>query len=396
MEEDLQKWLKQLQNKTIKDDKYSVLILGKSGSGRTTLVTNFFKKNDYYLHIINTSNCHNKKYLSEVMNKIIEHRHSFFFDSKKKHALLIDELDGISITEKGSINEIIDIIKTVNKQAKLNNKYPIPIVCISNESYLKKKNDLEKICRVLKMPEPDNNLLSSIIVEWAKENDLKLSKSVLDLIIKESNKDIYRLQNILTYILLKDLKKLTHKNICDIFKDFYKFQPSNHLYHSTEQLMTENVSIDQALFLFKQERTLLPLLLHENIDNYIKKPSKDESGSLETRRLDMYRCLSDAMIVENLLYNKNEWDLQDLYGFKSCYMISHYMNEYRKKSRPSIKYTFLLNRISLQHTYMHKYQDIILQTGDSNLYFDRESTRFLIRNSDKWSGKDLTDLLKIT
>jgi hypothetical protein len=160
--------------------------------------------------------------------------------------------------------------------------------------------------------------------------------------------------------------------------------------------MTEEVSIDQTLFLFKQERTLLPLLLHENIDNYIKKPSKDDNQTLEQRRLDMYRCLSDAMIVENLLYNKNEWDLQDLYGFKSCYMVSHYMNQYRKKGKPSIKYTFLLNRISLQHTYLHKYRDIILRTNDANMYFDRESTRFLIRNSDKWSGKDLTDLLKIT
>lgn len=396
MDDELKLWLKQLENKTIKDDKYSVLILGKSGSGRTTLVTKFFNKHDYYLHVINTSNCNNKKYLSEVMNKIIAHRHSFFFDSKKKHALLIDELDGISITEKGSINEIIDIIKTVNKQAKINNDYPIPIVCISNESYLKKKNDLEKICRVIKMQEPDYLLLSSIIVDWAKKNEIKLSKSVLDLIIKECNKDIYRLENILIYILLKDINKLTLKNVSEIFKDFYNYQPSNHLYQSTEKLMTEHVSIDHTLFLFKQERTLLPLLLHENVDNYIKKPSKDDNQTLEQRRLDIYRSLSDAMIVENLLYNKNEWELQDLYGFKSCYMVSYYMNKYRKKNKPTIKYTFLLNRISLQHTYMHKYKDIILKSGDENLYFDRDSTRFLIRNSDLWSGKDLLDLIKIT
>ncbi len=394
--DELSAWLKQLENKTIRDDKYSVLLLGKSGSGRTTLVNNFFKKQDYYLHIINTNNCHNRKYLTEVMNKIITHRHTFFFDSQKKHALLIDELDGISVTEKGSLSDIIEIIKTVNKQAKIDDKYPIPIVCVSDESYLKKKNDLEKICKIIKLPPPDNTLLASIVVNWATQNEIKFSQSVLDIIIKESNKDIYRLNNILTYILLKDIKKLTQKTIVDIFKDFYNYQPSNHLYHSTERLMTENVSIDQTLFLFKQERTLLPLLLHENIDNYIKKPGKGEDKSLEQRRLELYRYLSDSMIIENLLYNKNEWDLQDLYGFKSCYMVSQLMNKYRKKGRPTIKYTFLLNRISLQHTYMHKYQDIILKTEDPNLYFDRESTRMLIRNSDRWSGKDLSDLLKIT
>lgn len=396
MEKDLQKWLIQIQNKSIKNDKYSVLILGKSGSGRTTLVTNFFKKNDYFLHTINTSNCYNKKYLSEVINKIIAHRHSFFFDNQKKHALLIDELDGISITEKGSINEIIEIIKTVNKQAKTTDNYPIPIVCIGDESYLKKKNDLEKICRVLRMEDPDTIILSTIIVDWAKENDTKMSKSVVDLIIRESNKDIHRLNNILAYILLKDLKKLTLKTVTEIFKDFYVFQPSNHLYTSTNKLMTENVSIEQSLFLFKQERTLLPLLMHENVDKFIRKPAKGECKSIEQRRLDIYHCFSDAMIIENMLYNKNEWDLQDLYGFKSCYMTSHYMNMYKKCGKPNIKYTYLLNRRSLQHTYMHKYRDIILRTEDPNLYFDRESTRFMIRNSDRWSGKELSDLLKIT
>jgi Cdc6-like AAA superfamily ATPase len=181
MKEQLQRWLEQLETKTIKDDKYSILILGKSGSGRTTMVKDFFKDNEYYLHEINSNNCQQKKYLTEVMNKIIEHRHSFFFDSNKKHALLIDELDGISMTEKGSLNEIIDIIKKVNKDAKMGIKYPIPIICIGNENYLKKKNDLEKICKVLIMKDPDSNILMEIVVEWAKSNKIKLSKSVLEL-----------------------------------------------------------------------------------------------------------------------------------------------------------------------------------------------------------------------
>lgn len=395
--QELEHWLGKLENKTINDDKYAMLLLGKSGTGKTTLVSNFFKKHNYYLHVINTKNCHKKKFLTEVLNKIIYHRHNFFFDASVKHALLIDELEGVTATEKGSINEIIEMIRVASNQVKTQNIYPVPIVCISDENYLKKKNNLSKLCNIIYMPEPEIGILHKIIFDWAKDNDIKLSKTVIQLLVKQCNNDIYRLQNILIYIALTDIKKLTKQNIAEIFKDFYSKQTSNHLFTATEQLFTQNLPIEDAILYYTREPTLLPLMVHENAINFIKKPTKKDTIPLAQRHLEVMRSMANAMITEHQLYHKNEWDLHYLYGLQACYITTQKLQQYHKNSKPSLRYTLLLNKVSLKHTYLIKYREIMEKNEDIDLYFDKERVRVLARTEpQRWTKKEHQDLVKIT
>ena len=394
--EPLEEWLTRLENKT-SSEKYALLLLGKTGSGRTTLVESFFKQHHYFLHTINTQTCHNKQFLTEVLQKIIHHRHHYFFDPSIKHALLIDDLEGVTSTEKGSMSDIIEMIQTASEQAQTINVYPVPIICISDDHYLKKKNNLSKLCHVVHMSGPSLHTLHSIILDWAKENNKKLSKSVLQLLITLSKHDIYRLKNMLLYLSLADIPKLSKQKVTTILQDFTFQQKHMHLFTATEKLFTEPVTMEESLFYYTKEPTLLPLMIHENAIHHIKKPSKRETDSLEQHQLQVMRTLSHSMMTEHQLYHRNEWDLHLMYGAQSCYLVTHKLRKFSKTTKPSLRYTLLLNKVSLKHTYLHKYRDIMEKNQNNDLYFDKETVRIMARQEpQRWTKKVSSDLLKMT
>jgi hypothetical protein len=396
-------WIEDLQNNKL-SNKYALLLIGETGYGKCASVKKVLEEKQYYPHVINTSNYCNKNILKDLMGNIINSKQGLLGNTLKKHAIIIDDLDGISINDRGSITEIIEIIKNITARAKQTGIPPLPVVCISNHSYLKKKKDLIKLCIVcdVKIDLVQHKLkIIDIINEWVIKNKITISIDVINYISSESQNDFNRLDNILRYIEISNHKTITRELVTLLLENIHEKTITKHLYDSCKYLLTEKVSIGESLFLFKQERTLLPLMIHENFNNYI------DSNDKYTRML-ILQSLSKAMIIETLLYNKNEWDLQNIYSFRSCFMPSYLINKnYKKKSKSScIMYTMLLNKTSLRHTYIHKYRQKIMIKPDINLYFDRNRVSKIIDNytddkSDEylknygWTIKDIEDLKKI-
>jgi hypothetical protein len=379
------------------DGNHKYLLGNFTVTHNTRIVKKVLSERSYYTHIINTNNYKDKKILKALMENIINSKQGVI-TGHKKHAILIDDLDGISINDRGSITEIIEVIKYITQRSKKQGIPPLPIVCISNHSYLKKKKDLIKLCNLCKIEVNIGHKIREKITEWMLKNDLNISSLVIDKIVVESQNDFHRLNNILLYIEISNCKDINELFLSELLENIEQKTITKHLYDSCKYLLTDNISVHESLLLFKQERTLLPLMMHENFNNYI--PADDKY----TRML-ILQSLSKSMIIETLLYNKNEWDLQNIYSFRSCFLPS-YLIDKSKKRNIKIDYTMLLNKTSLRHTYIHKYRQKLMVKPNVELYFDRKNMiNILDEHSDDnleeyqekygWDLKDIQALKKI-
>lgn len=399
VEDYIDNWISDLEGNKL-NDKFVLLLIGNSGIGKFNCVKRKFIEKNYFPHIINVNNYKDKKILRGLMENIINSKQSIITGQNTKHAILIDDLDGISINDRGSINEIINMISHITKRAKKQNINPLPVACISNQSYLKKKKDLIKLCNVCNItikPKIQENLNL-----WILKNNIDINPEVRDYIISESQDDVHRLDNILRFILLDNKNEISLDYIMNLLKNIRQKTITKHLYDSCKYLLTEKCSIQESHTLFSQERTLLPLMIHENFKKYIS--TKDNY----TKML-VSQSLSKSMIIETLLYNKNEWGLQNIYSFRSCFLPSYLINEYENennKKSTKIDYTMLLNKTSLRHTYIHKYREKLMIKPNINTYFNRKNIIEIINNftlekeleyKEKygWTLKDIDDLKKI-
>lgn len=388
----IQKWLSDLESGKL-TDKFVFLLIGASGIGKSSLVKEVFSDTNYYLHTIKTEN--NKKVLKNLLSGITNSKQNILSKKYSGNAILIDDLDGISTNDRSSISEIIDTIKEITQRAKRTGVPPLPIICISTKNYLKKKKELMKLCIECNIDINLDSKILEIINNWTIEYSIKLSKNTISLLIKYAQNDLHRLKNILRYL---QINSCTEKKVSDLIKALHQKTITNHLYDSCKILLTSSISIQEALTAFRQERTLLPLMMHENFSKFI--PSKD----LLTQKL-ILKSLSKSMMIETLLFNKNEWDLQNIYSFRSCFLPSHFIKN-KKFTKKQITYTMLLNKTSLHHTYIHKYRDKLMIKPDINLYFSRSKIKELIDNYTPecneryladygWTLKDIQDLKKI-
>ena len=81
--------------------------------------------------------------------------------------------------------------------------------------------------------------------------------------------------------------------------------------------------------------------------------------------------ISYSNIIESCLYQKNEWDLLNYYGFVSCYVPSKLLHA---KTKKEIIYTKILNKISLKYTYIQKLREKTIKKP--RYYFDKTMQRY--------------------
>lgn len=362
-----------------------LLVSGNHGVGKTTKVKNLLLEQNYHIHYFNTANFNKKGIIKDHFLKIIQSSNIWvMMKNPKKSIIVIDELEGISLNDRGSMTEIIDLIKISDKQTN-----PIPIICIGNDAYFKKQKDLAKWCSQIYIPPPTNQELCEFLKQLCKQCDMKISKQTAINLIQESQKDYNRLQNLFNYMCL-DRKSLKITDLKKIVNSTDQKRININLYEATEKLLYQNISFKETLDWFREEKTLLPMMIHQNYQLTNDKKLLAQVSDI----------ISYSNTIELFLYQKNEWDLMYFYAFASCYLPGKMIIP---KSKKEMIYTKMLNKISLQHTYIHKLQDKTMKKSD--YYFDKTLQQYTIaslyksQNMDQLSAngltiKELNDMIK--
>lgn len=380
-EEEINKWLNKFP-----DEKVCLLVTGVSGCGKTTKVKKLLEDKNYHIHYFNNTNFNKKGIIREYFNKIIQSSNIWVMMKKqKKPIIVIDELEGISLNDRGSIAEIIDLIKTIKSS---NNK--IPIICIGNNQYFKKQKDLEKWCQTIYINPPSKEEMLIYLNELLKKENITISKTTIDKLIEESQHDYHRLENLFKYMILDKKNTFKITDIRKIIDSTDKKQININLYEATKKLLykEENISFDECMKWFNEEKTLLPMMIHQNYQLTNNKQILSNISDI----------ISYSNILETSLYQKNEWDLLNYYGFLSCYIPSQLI---KPKFKKEIIYTKMLNKISLKYTYIQKLRDKLLKNPNVEFYFDRTIQRFSIKkwidlkdDKHEFTLKELNDMIK--
>ncbi len=339
---------KRKNKKTSKQEgKYSsVIVTGKHGTGKTTSVEVILRHFGYEIITLNFTELKNrKKENSNIINKLLESNDVLDImkvKEKKKSAILVDELESITSTSEKAV------LLELQKENDLN--WYCPIVFISNNKHNKILSEFKKQCIEIRFFPPYESEMRNLLVKIAKKEKIKItSESIVSKIIEHAQGDFRRL--IITLQDIKyayDKKKITSDVLDEYFKHSKKKDIDFDLYNTTDLLLSKFDSIDECLRLYEVEKTLLPLMMHENYPDFVMKNYKSSAERFDIME-KISESLSDGDVVENCIYGDQNWDMQEIHGLLSCVLVSYNLcktNDNPIKSK--CNFTTDLNKTSIK------------------------------------------------
>jgi len=150
--------------------KKAILLGGAPGLGKTTIAHVFAKQLNKELFELNASDLRNKSKLQEVLKPAMQQQSL----TKRDKVILIDEVDGISGSDRGGIPELVRLISET----------PYPVIATANDVWNKKLSPLRKISELIELDEPNESILRNLLIEILKKENKFLNMEVLDQIIK--------------------------------------------------------------------------------------------------------------------------------------------------------------------------------------------------------------------
>lgn len=345
-----------------KNTKSCIIIVGNTGIGKTTMAHLILKKYNYDIQEFNASDLRGPKPIKEIFYKLLQHQNvtKIFNENAKPVGIIMDEIDGLALGgEKGGIAEFLEIL---NEKKRLKNKklshdiksIKNPIICISNENNDKKINELRKLSLEIKLGQASKNELFELIDRIGKFENFKLDESAKDELINFTLYDIRKL-----VLMLQDLKHMffdeisfTKEHIINLFGILKKKDIDLTINQSVQLIFNERKNVEECLKHFNMEKFLYPFLVHENFPYQIIKKynsKNDRINKIET----CANYLSKNDVIQNFIFEKQNWELNDYSGVLSCAIPNAIVNqnniENNYKER-KIQFTGLLNKVSLFYT----------------------------------------------
>ncbi len=156
--------------------KKAALIYGPPGTGKTTLVQIFAKETSSEIFELNASDLRNKGKLQEILKPAIEQRSLF----KERKIILIDEVDGISVVDRGGISELLNLIELT--------KYPVLIT--ANDIWDKKFSELRRKSELVQLKEIDYRTTKDVLINILRNENTFLDNDILTKIAINSKGDL--------------------------------------------------------------------------------------------------------------------------------------------------------------------------------------------------------------
>ncbi|MBS3084548.1 replication factor C large subunit [Candidatus Pacearchaeota archaeon] len=162
--------------KKFPDKKKSLILNGPAGVGKTTLVYAFTLDLNLEIFELNASDLRNKASMNEKLKPVLEQKSLF----EMGKIILVDEIDGISGTDRGGISELISLIDE--------SKYPI--ICTANDVWSQKLSPLRKKCEIVELKEISPAGIKRVLNEILKKEKIKANPELLNKISIKSNGDL--------------------------------------------------------------------------------------------------------------------------------------------------------------------------------------------------------------
>jgi len=254
--------------------KKAVLLHGPAGTGKTTLAILAAKENNLEIFELNASDLRNKDKLEQILKPATEQVSLF----KKGKIILMDEVDGVTGTDRGGIPELVKLISQT--------KFPFIMTC--NDVWQSKLSPLRAKAKLVEMKALKTEQIFPILTRISGLEDIKHDGSIIRQIAIKSQGDVRAaLNDLQSYAkgenILVDIneRRDVEDTIFNILKRLFKERDSFlNLFDSTK------MSLDEIL-----------LWIEENIPKEYKNESLAKA----------YYALGNADVFRGRIYKNQSW-----------------------------------------------------------------------------------------
>lgn len=254
--------------------KRALILHGPAGTGKTSIVHAAARENNLEILELNASDLRNREKLEQILKPATEQISLF----KKGKIILMDEVDGVTGTDRGGIPELVRIIQET--------KFPIVMTC--NDVWQSKLSPVRAKSRVVELKSLDIGTIVSILARVAEKEKINKSPQFLKLIAIKSQGDVRAAINDLQAYASPDFlhvdtqeRRDIEENIFNILRRLFK-ERQNFL----DIFDTSSLSIDEIF-----------LWIEENIPKEYKNETLAKA----------YYALSNADIFRGRIYKNQYW-----------------------------------------------------------------------------------------
>jgi len=267
--------IKQLKEFLINFPKKKALMLyGPAGTGKTSLVHAAAKANNLEILELNSSDLRNKSSLETTLRPATSQLSLF----KKGKILLMDEVDGVTGTDRGGIPELVKLIQIT--------KFPIIMTC--NDVWQSKLSPVRQKSKLIEMKMLNIGIIVSLLSRICEKENINKNPQVLKQIAIKAQGDLRAAINDLesyshNHEILIDTeeKRDVEDNIFNILRRLFKErQDFKNLFDST------SMSLDEVL-----------LWIEENIPKEYKNEALAKA----------YHALGNADVFRGRIYKNQSW-----------------------------------------------------------------------------------------
>jgi DNA polymerase III delta prime subunit len=317
--------------------KKGIYIYGSPGCGKTKFVVNLLEELNYDVIKYDAGDIRNKSLIDTITSNNISNRNVLQMMTKKvkKIAIVMDEIDGMNNGDKGGITALIKLIRQKKtKKQRLESMTMNPIICIGNYYIDKKIRELMKVCNIFELKTPTNVQINQIMLHTIPtmiDYSLDFKEQIINFVQGDMRKLIF-----INEIYKKKPELMNNETLNDIFHLKSYNEDSKKI---TQCLLNNYTKIEEHnKYMNETNRTIVALLLHENIVDMLSSKSEQKSYPFYLKILDNI-CYADY--IDRITFQNQIWQFNEM----SSLMKTFYNNKLYHDTFPENKNMFKPNEV---------------------------------------------------
>jgi len=320
-------------------------IYGSPGCGKTHFVIELLKELNYDIVKYDAGDVRNKSLIDTITSNNMSNQNvlQMMSRTRKKIAIVMDEIDGMNNGDKGGITSLIKLIRQKKtKKQKAENMTLNPIICIGNYFVDKKIKELMKVCNIYELKTATTDQISTILEHHTPLLCSTLKPDILKYIQGDMRKlffveELYRLKP----------EALTKETIHHILQTKSFNEDSKKI---TQALLSEYIPIDKHnVSMNETDRTIVALLWHENIVDYLDKIDTHISFPFYLKILENM-CFADY--IDRITFQNQIWQFNEMSSLiKTFHNNKMFHDQFHDTVKPiqEIRFTKVLTKYSTEY-----------------------------------------------
>jgi len=313
--------------------KKGIYIYGPSGVGKTTFVQQLLKTLNYDVISYDASDTRNKTIIDSITHNNVSSCNimNLFYREKKKIVILMDDIE--SMNSNGGLLSLIKLIRQKKTKRQKNELQSVhPFICIGNGFIDKKIKELMRICHVFEFLPPTVSQMEQIIQVELKNDSMAIQKQLLSL----------SHSNLCTFYRLLSIHRQNPQWIFD--NQYYPQCFSEDCKKITKTLLQQQLSLSKHSEINDTERTIVSLLWHENVPDFM---SKKDRISLYSKMLKNI-CFADY--IDRLTFQNQIWQFNEMSSLIKTMYNNHILHQHTPlESSNDIRFTKVLTKYSTEY-----------------------------------------------